>query len=79
MPNQPIISATVKVTADDINGNNSTKQFNFVGGLNFDFNKGMVNIVDATGSFYFSLVDMVSVTYTIAGGVEGGVVTVVMS
>jgi hypothetical protein len=78
MANQPAIIATVKVTADDINANNVSKQFNSVTGLFFDFAKGMVNVVDATGSFYFSLGDMSSVTYTIAGG-DFSAVTVVMS
>jgi hypothetical protein len=79
MPNQPLISATVRIMTDDINGNNTTKQFNTVYGLNFDYNKGMVNIIDATGSFYFSLFDVITLTYTVAGGVDGGAVTVVMS
>ena len=79
MANQPVIIATVKVTADDINGNSTTKQFNSVYGMNFDYNKGMVQITDATGQFYFSLTDINSLTYTIAGSADAGAVTVVMS
>ncbi len=79
MANQPAIIATVKVTADDINGNNVAKQFNAVTYLNFDYAKGMVNVVDVTGSFYFSLLDITSLTYTVAGSADGGAVTVVMS
>ena len=79
MANQPVIIATVKVTADDINGNNVAKQFNSVTYLNFDYATGKVNVVDVTGSFYFSLLDITSLTYIVAGSVDGGAVTVVMS
>ena len=78
MANTPAILATVKITADDINGNNVAKQFNNVSALNFDFAKGMVQVVDVTGSFYFSLGDMSSVSYTISGA-DFSAVTVVMS
>lgn len=67
MANQPVITATVKITATDINGNRTTKQFNSVYGVSFDYNKGMVNIVDATGSFYFSLSVVTSFVNVIAG------------
>lgn len=79
MPSTPAIVATVKVTADDINGNNTAKQFNSVNALSFDFVKGMVNVVDVTGSFYFALGDITALTYTIAGSADFGAVTVVMS
>jgi len=78
MANTPLITATVKITAKDINGNNVAKQFNNVYYLNFDYNDGTVNIVDATGSFYFNLKLITSFTYTIVAGV-GGVTTIVMS
>jgi hypothetical protein len=69
MANQPAIIATVKITALDINGNHTTKQFNSVYGVNFDYNKGMMSITDATGEFYFSLGAVVTFTNVIVGGV----------
>lgn len=71
MPNQPLIVATVKVTAKDINGNNIAKQFNSVLGLHMDYSKGMLNVVDATGSFFFPLTPLTSFTYTITTGIAG--------
>jgi len=67
MANQPLIIATVKITATDINGNRTTKQFNSVYGVNFDYNKGMVAIIDATGEFYFSLSVVTQFTNIISG------------
>ena len=78
MANAPRITATVKVTAKDINGNNIAKQFNQVIGMNFDYADGTVNIIDATGSFYFPLGPMTTFTYTIVNG-TGGSHVVVMS
>ena len=65
MANQPVIIATVKITAKDINGNNTVKQFNSVYNVSFDYNKGMINIVDQTGSFYFPLNVVTSFVNTI--------------
>jgi hypothetical protein len=79
VPLTPAIVATARIMADDINGNNTTKQFNSVSAMNLDFAKGQINIVDVTGSFYFSLGDITSLTYTVAGGVDFGAVTIVMS
>jgi hypothetical protein len=76
--NQPAILANVKITADDVNGNNVAKQFNAVGSVTFDFNKGQVNIVDQTGSFYFSAGDLGTVTYTVSAG-DFSPVSIVMS
>ena len=67
MANQPAIIATVKITATDVNGNRTAKQFNSVYEVKFDYNKGMINIVDATGSFYFSLGAVVTFTNIITG------------
>jgi len=78
MANQPLLNATVKITVKDINGNSVAKQFNNVSALNFDYTTGKVNIVDATGSFYFTLLTETTVTYTITTGI-GGVHTVVLS
>lgn len=78
MPNTPLITCTVKITVKDINNNSVAKQFNSVYGLNFDFNDGTVNIIDISGSFYFTLKTITSLTYTIVTGI-GGVTTVVMS
>lgn len=65
MANQPVIVGTVKVTAKDVNGNNIAKQYNSVYSLTFDYNRGMVMVVDVTGSFYFPLTPMTTLTYTI--------------
>jgi hypothetical protein len=78
MPNTPLITTTVKITAKDINGNNTSKQFNQVRSLVFDYNDATINIIDVTGSFYFTLLSITSFTYTIVPGV-GGTSTVVMS
>lgn len=69
------IFATVKITAKDVNGNNVAKQFNSVRRLDFDYIDGTVNIVDVTGSFYFTIALITTFTYTIAGTSH----TVVMS
>ena len=76
MPNQPLINSTAKVTAKDINNNNVAKQFNQVKGMIFDYNDGTVNIVDASGSFYFPLTPMTTLTYTITAGIAGSHVVV---
>lgn len=78
MANQPLITATVKITVADINGNSVAKQFNAVTYLNFDYNDGTINIVDQTGSFYFTLKTITSFTYTIVTGIAG-THTIVMS
>ncbi len=78
MANTPLINATVKITVKDINGNSVAKQFNFVTQMHFDFSDGTINIVDVTGSFYFTLLTITSFTYTIVAGF-GGSTTVVMS
>jgi hypothetical protein len=71
MANQPLLKATVNITAKDINSNNVAKQFNNVLGLNFDYNTGKINVIDTTGSFYFSLSAISSLTYTIVTGLNG--------
>jgi len=79
MPTTPAITATVKVTAKDINGNNIAKQFNNVGSLQFDYVKGIVQVTDLNqGQFYFSLLLVTTLTYTVVACV-GGATTVVMS
>jgi hypothetical protein len=67
MANQPAIIATLKITAKDINGNNTVKQFNSVYGVNFDYNKGMMSVTDATGEFYFSLGAVLTFTNIVSG------------
>lgn len=67
----PLINARATVTAKDINNNSVAKVFSSVQAINFDFAKGMVNIVDATGSFYFPIKLMTTVTDTIVTGVDG--------
>lgn len=71
MPSTPAINATVNITVKDINNNSVAKQFNRVTGLNFDYFKGMVNIIDVTGSFFFPLNTLTTLTYTIVTGVNG--------
>ena len=69
------INATVKITVKDINGNSVAKQFNNVSHLHFDYVKGMVNVIDSSGQFYFTLTTITTLTYTVLGTVT----TVVMS
>ncbi len=69
MANQPVISATLKITTRDINGNLTVKQFNSVFGIEFDYNKGMMSVTDQTGKFYFSLSAVITFTNVISGGV----------
>lgn len=78
MANTPLILATVNITAKSIAGNSVAEQFNAVTGLSFDYSKGTVEIVDATGTFYFGLTAITTLTYTIVSGL-GGQHTVVMS
>jgi hypothetical protein len=78
MPLTPALNARVTITVRDINNNNIAKQFNSVSGINFDYAKGMVRITDVTGQFYFSLLTITTLTYTVTSGV-GGVTTVVLS
>lgn len=78
MANQPALLARVTITARDLNNNNVSKIFNSVTQLHFDYSVGKLNIVDATGSFYFSLVTVTSLTYTIVSGLNG-VTSVVIS
>ena len=75
MPLNPAITARVTITVKDINDNSVAKVFNAVSALNFDFSKGMVNVVDVTGSFHFTLITITTLTYTVAGTVT----TVVLS
>lgn len=78
MPNTPLLNATVKITCKDINNNSVAKQFNAVRGINIDYNDGTINIIDVTGSFYFTLLTATTFTYTITTGI-GGVQTIVIS
>lgn len=71
MANTPLLNGVVKITHEDINGNDTLVTFNSVTALNFDYAKGMLQVVDATGSFYFSLTDPTSVTYTIVVNPNG--------
>ncbi len=76
MPNMPLILCTVKVTARDLNNNNVAKQFNQVREIDFDYNDGTVRVFDATGTFYFPLTPMTTLTYTITTGLAGSHVVV---
>lgn len=78
MANSPIITTTCKITARDMNGNNIAKQFNAVKQFNFDYTDATINVVDATGSFYFPLNTFTTLTYTITAN-PGGSHVVVMS
>jgi hypothetical protein len=71
MPNAPLLAATVRITVRDINNNNVAKQFNSVSYLDFDYVDGTVRIVDATGSFIFTLKTITTLTYTITTGLAG--------
>jgi hypothetical protein len=67
----PVINAIATVTARDLLNNNIAKQFNAVHSISFDFDKGMVNVVDATGSFFFPISPMTSIVDTIVTGISG--------
>jgi hypothetical protein len=71
MANVPAIAARATVTSLSLAGDSVAKTFSTVGELHFDFNKGMVNVVDATGSFFFPLKPVTTVTDTIVAGVNG--------
>jgi hypothetical protein len=78
MPSTPALLATVNITVKDINGNSVANQFNAVSSLSFDYFKGMVRVTDVTGEFYFTLLTITTLTYTVTTGLAG-VTTVVMS
>ena len=71
MANVPILNATVRITVKDINNNSVAKTFSQVIGIHLDYVDGSVNIVDVTGSFYFTLKTITSFTYTIVSGLNG--------
>lgn len=66
MANQPVLNARVTITTGGV-----AKQFNAVTAIHIDYSTGRINIVDATGSFYFGLTTITSFTYTITTGVNG--------
>ena len=61
--------AIVTITAVDINGNSVAKTFTAVKQVHYDFFENTVNIVDASGSFYFGYSAVVTVTQVITNGV----------
>jgi len=71
MANVPLVNANVKITSKDINGNSIQKTFNNVSTMVFDYQLGRLNIVDTTGSFYFSLTAVLTLTYTVVSGYGG--------
>ncbi len=71
MANAPLINARATVTARNLANGNIASTFLSVKGVNFDFTDGAVNVVDATGSFYFPLKPMTSITVTIVAGPNG--------
>jgi hypothetical protein len=79
MANTPLVNGIITITATDINGNRIAKTFNSLAYLNFDYGKGMLNVVDfKQGSFFFSLTAITSLTYTIVAN-PGGSHTIVTS
>lgn len=65
MPLNPAINTRVTITTKDINNDSVANTFDNVINLNFDYFKGMVNVVDSLqGSFYFPLILVTTVTYT---------------
>lgn len=67
----PLIAANVRITVKDINNNSILKIFNAVTDLRYDYSKGMVEVVDVTGAFYFPINTLTTITYTIVTGVNG--------
>lgn len=68
MPLAPAINTQVTITSRSLAGDNVAKVFNKVIGLNYDYFKGMVNVVDAEqGSFYFPLIPVTTITTVVSG------------
>lgn len=63
------VPAMVIITATGINGNSVTKTFTAVTQVKYDFFENMINIVDASGSFYFGYVSIATVTHVITNGI----------
>ena len=66
MPNTS--PAVVSVT-QDTTGTSVLKYFTAVNKIVYDFYENTINVVDATGSFYFGYRSITTVTHTIANGV----------
>lgn len=61
--------AVVTITAADIKGNTVAKTFSAVKAINYDFFENTINIIDATGSFYFGYSSITTVTQVITNGI----------
>ena len=61
--------AVVVITAVSILGDSVTKTFNAVRAINYDFVENTINIIDATGSFYFGYSSIATVLHVITGGI----------
>lgn len=61
------LNCAVTITSIGLSGDSVAKTFNDVKEMKFNYFEGTLNIVDVTGSFYFPLVPVTTVTYTIAG------------
>lgn len=60
--------ASVTITATGIGGSSVAANYNNVKQLNFDFFNNKINVVDETGSFYFTLDPVATLTYTVTAG-----------
>lgn len=63
------VPAVVIITATSIGGSSVTKTFNAVKEIHYNFFENFINIVDATGSFYFGYVSIATVTHVITNGI----------
>lgn len=61
--------AIVIITATSIGGASVTKTFNAVKEINYNFFENTINIVAASGSFYFGYASIATVTHVITNGV----------
>ncbi len=68
MANQPALDASATITAVNIKGSSVANIFTAVRSISFDYDKGMLSLLDAEqGAFYFPLTPVTVVTFVVAG------------
>lgn len=63
------VPAIVIITATSIGGASVTKTFNAVTEIRYNFFENTINIIAASGSFYFGYVSIATVTHVIINGI----------
>lgn len=61
--------AIVNITVADIKGNSVAKVFSAVTEIRYNFFENTINIIDATGSFYFGYSAITTITQVITNGI----------